>query len=122
MIKKIKNNWKKIIIVVFVLFGAATIYKFFNPSINNIPKGDYIESLNSPSGNYTLKSYKYSGGATADWTLRVEVLNNTTQATKNIYWNYHEDYAKMEWIDEETVIINGKKLNVHKDKFDFRVD
>lgn len=44
----------------------------------NLPVGEYIASLDSPNKEYTLKSYKYSGGATMDWSLRVEVINNKT--------------------------------------------
>ena len=38
----------------------------------------------------------------------------------NIYWNYHEDHAEVEWIDDETVIINGIQLNVLTEIYDFR--
>ena len=39
---------------------------------------------------------------------------------KNIYWNYHCTEAKIEWSDEDTVIINGIELNVTNDTYDYR--
>jgi hypothetical protein len=39
---------------------------------------------------------------------------------KNIYWNYHEESVNIVWIDNYTAIINGHKLNVLHDTFDFR--
>ena len=38
----------------------------------------------------------------------------------NIYWSYREDKIINEWIDEDTVIINGHELVMPKEKFDFR--
>lgn len=83
----------------------------------NLPDGDYIDSLDSPNGEYTLKAYRYSGGATMDWSLRVEVVNNNTNKKINIYWKYHEKDADMKWIDNETVEINEVILNIHKDYY-----
>lgn len=83
----------------------------------NLPTGDYINSVKSPNGKYTLNAYRYSGGATMDWTLRVEVVDNTNQKKKNIYWKYHESEADMKWLDAVTVQINGRKLNIHKDYY-----
>lgn len=34
-----------------------------------------------------------------------------------IYYRYHDYDAEMEWLDEKTVEINGKKLNIHKDYY-----
>lgn len=113
MIKNIKKHWKKILFLLIII----TLYIYTNSKLVmiNLPTGEYIESLSSPNNEYTLKSYKYSGGALQDWTLRVEVINNKTKEKTNIYWKYHENYAKMSWIDEETVKINNKILNIHKD-------
>nr|WP_315990307.1 DUF5412 family protein [Desulforamulus aquiferis] len=37
-----------------------------------------------------------------------------------MYWNYREDHADIKWIDNDTVIINGQKLDVPYQTFDFR--
>lgn len=40
--------------------------------------------------------------------------------TRTIYWNYHCEDFNATWIDNKTVKINGKKLNIFKDKYDWR--
>ena len=118
MIIKIKKH-KKFLFMLIVLIIMILLY---NSSLMmlNLPTGDYINSVDSPTGKYTIKSYRYSGGATMDWTLRVELVNNETNKKKNIYWVYHEDNANMKWIDEKTVEINGIQLNIFKDVYDWR--
>lgn len=104
-----------IVISIFLLYK-----KLYN--MDNLPAGDYLKSLDSPNHNYTLNAYRYSGGATMDWTLRVEVVNNKDGNCRNIYWNYHESEANMKWLSNEIVKINNKKLNVKMDKYDYRYD
>ena len=47
-------------------------------------------------------------------------FNKENKKPKNIYWNYHEEDAKVIWIDENTVIINDHKLRVPNETFDYR--
>lgn len=89
--------------------------------MNRLPTGDYLTEETSPDGNYTIKAYLTNGGATTSFAIRGElVFNNRKNKEKNIYWNYREETANIEWINNDTVIINGKTLNVPNDKFDFR--
>lgn len=114
---------KDIIRIILIIFISVLILLFFYNkmfNMNKLPKGEYVDSLKSPNEKYVLNAYKYSGGATVDWALRVEVENLETGKKKNIYWNYHEKEAEWEWIDNDTVIINNHKLNIHKDSYDFR--
>lgn len=74
------------------------------------------------NGNYTISAYLNNGGATADYAVLCSVKNNQTGREKNIYWNYHCTGAKVEWNSEDTVTINGVKLNVNKDTYDYRKD
>ena len=60
--------------------------------LTNLPQGEFLNSYESPGSSFTL----------------------------NIYWGYHEEEAEVNWIDEETVVINGRTLNVLKDVYDFR--
>jgi hypothetical protein len=88
--------------------------------MNNLPKGEYLSSLQSPNKKYTLKSYIFNGGATTAFSIRVELINNDTKKIKNIYWDYDKSEAIIKWLDNDNVIINGKKLNIHHDIYDWR--
>jgi hypothetical protein len=39
---------------------------------------------------------------------------------KKIYWDYKKDYAKIEWIEDDVIIINGITLELPYDNYDFR--
>ncbi|MFS0823204.1 DUF5412 domain-containing protein [Bacillus sp. 1P02SD] len=101
------------------VIGYGVYWAFFD--MNRLPTGEYLTEETSPDGTYTLKAYLTDGGATVSYSIRGElVLNKQNKKTKNIYWNYREETADIEWIDNDTVVINGHTLNVPKDKFDFR--
>lgn len=86
MIKKIKRGFKYVVLVIFLAFITYRILSCTTRiGMLNLPTGCYIASLDSPNGEYTLNSYRYSGGATMDWTLRVEVVNNKNGKKTNIY-------------------------------------
>jgi hypothetical protein len=106
--------------IVFVSFiGYGVYWAFFD--MNRLPTGEFLTEEVSPDGTYTLKAYITDGGATTSYSIRGElVLNKQNNKTKNIYWNYREESAVIEWLDDDTVVINGHTLNVPNDKFDFR--
>mgnify|MGYP005606519741 FL=1 len=121
--KKNRNKLVKIILVVSFLFigmiGYGIYEAFFD--MNRLPKGEYLTEEISPDGTYTVKAYRTNGGATTSYAIRGElVFHQRNDKTKNIYWNYREETANIEWTDNDTVVINGHTLNVPKEKFDFR--
>lgn len=125
IVKNNKNKGNKILKIFLVvgllligIIGYGVYWAFFD--MNRLPTGEYITEETSPNGTYTLKAYVSSPSLSAD-TVRGELIfNERNGKTKNIYWNYRESTAKIEWIDDDTVVINGHRLNVPKEKFDFR--
>lgn len=117
---------KKIVIIiiftaiVFLSYYGIKEFRNYIYDMNKLPEGIFVESFESPNKDYILNVYKYSGGATMDWTLRVEVEFIFTGDKRNIYWNAHEKSAKIIWKENDIVIINGKELNVYTDEYDFR--
>ena len=120
--KKRKNLLKGfgiVILGVVLLLGYGVYWAFFD--MDRLPTGEYLTEETSPDGKYTLKAYVTNGGATTAYAVRGElVFNDKDSKAKNIYWNYREEAADISWQDSDTVIINGHKLNVPGDKFDFR--
>jgi len=99
---------------------SCGITNFLFRDMSNLPEGEFISSHDSPSKVYTVNIYLCGGGATTDFSIRGELVCNDDESVKNIYWSYHEREAEVDWIDDETVTINAKTLNILDDVYDFR--
>ncbi len=77
---------------------------------------DLIESVKSPNGEYTIKTYLRNCGATVDFEVVADLCDKNDKC-KNIYSGYHESVSFVYWIDDDNVFINQKTLNIHKDKY-----
>ncbi|HDR7794974.1 TPA: DUF5412 domain-containing protein [Bacillus luti] len=110
------------ILFVFTLLIGLGYWKFF--SLSGLSGGEKLESIHSPDKTYTLHIYRHNGGATTNYAIRGELVENNKKVmnTKNIYWNYREETAAVKWLDDHTVVINKHKLNVKTDTYDFRKD
>lgn len=100
------------------LIGYGVYWAFFD--MKSLPTGEYLTEETSPDGSYTLKAYVSSTSLSADAVRGELVFNKRNGKTKNIYWNYRESTANIEWLDNQTVSINGHTLEVPNEKFDFR--
>ncbi|WP_413368005.1 DUF5412 domain-containing protein [Lysinibacillus sp. 3P01SB] len=112
----------KISLIISFLFigfiGYGIYWAFFD--MNRLPTGEFLTEETSPDGKYSLKAYVSSPSLSADAVRGELVFNERNAKTKNIYWNYRESTAKIEWLDNNTVVINGHTLEVPNEKFDFR--
>lgn len=122
-IQKTKKSVLKLLLSIGFLFicliGYGIYWAFFD--VNRLPTGDLIKQSTSPNGKYTINAYVSSGGATTSFSVRAElVFNDNTKKKKNLYWNYREDNANIDWIDDDTVRINGHILRLPNEKYDFR--
>lgn len=109
-----------VILLLTVLASCSKINNLVFRGMDNLPKGEFLASYDSPSTDYSVNIYLCGGGATVDFSIRGELVENNNGSKKNIYWSYHEQEADVEWLDEETVVINDRTLNVLKDVYDFR--
>lgn len=113
---------KKIVcvfIAIMVGISGLIYWSFFD--ISRLPKGQLISEVESPNGLYTIKAYLSDGGATTSYAILGELnYNNEKRKPKNIYWNYKEKTVNIEWINDNTIMINGHRLNVLFQTFDFR--
>lgn len=89
-------------------------------NLTNLPQGEFVNSYESPNSDFTINIYLCDGGATTDFAIRGELVDNDNNNKKNIYWGYHEQEADVNWIGEDTVVINGRTLNIFEDVYDFR--
>ena len=105
-------------VLTFILI-LLTIFTYGCLNLNSLPEGELVNSYYSPEKSNKINIYLCNGGATTDFAIRGE-LEKSDGEKKNIYWQYHCNSADVEWISEETVIINGQKLNIYTDVYDYR--
>ena len=116
-----------IFILMISLIGYGIYYFFFSNNMSTLAKGEYLCESTSPNGTYTVKGYKLVSSLSSD-AIRCEAINNKTGKKRNIYFEYgrylYEEGrnidAEISWESDEVVVINGKRLNVKKDTYDWR--
>ena len=109
--------------VTFFLLPLICIFIFSSCvgiGMDHLPEGELMESVQSPDGTYKINSFLVSGNATVAFCVRCEVVEIASGEKRNIYWEYRCETAVIEWVDETTVEINGKQLNVLTDSYDWR--
>ncbi|WP_406687808.1 DUF5412 family protein [Rossellomorea vietnamensis] len=108
-----------VFMLVVCVFGYIVHWALYN--IERIEPGELISEKTSPSGEYTVKTYLNNGGATVNYAvLGVLFSNEKNDDSKHIYWQYEETAGEINWIDKDTVTINGQKINVPDGKYDYR--
>jgi hypothetical protein len=115
--KKLINM--SIIIAILVCGTAYLIYWAFY-DIQRFHGQNYLCESTSPNCLYTVTAYSNNGGATVDFAVLGVLKNNDNGKEKNIYWQYHCQNAKLEWVDNKTIMINGRELNVENEIYDYR--
>ncbi|MBU3220710.1 DUF5412 family protein [Clostridium algidicarnis] len=91
--------------------------------MSNLPNGEYLSKSTSPNGTYTIRTYLCNGGATVDYAVRGElIINNKNKKARNIYWEYKINVSEITLDSDDTVKINGHKINLPSGKYDWRVD
>ncbi|WP_155404492.1 DUF5412 family protein [Priestia aryabhattai] len=118
---------KKIIRRIIVSFITILVFLFawgcyyLEYDLNRLPGGELVSSSTSPDGNYTVKAYKSSGGATTNWTIKGVVQNNNNSKKRVIYWDEAKS-AHIVWRDKNIVSMNNKKIDIIKGSYDYRHD
>lgn len=75
-------------------------------------KDELIKSSLSPSGQYVAVAYRNLGNSTVDFSVICDIVNLKDISARTIYIQYHESEAELQWIDDETVCINGIELDI----------
>ncbi len=105
-----------IAVPVVILFFSMVWYQ----DIDHINGQELVYSIISPDGAHVLEVYRQNGGATTTYSILCSVNDVDNNKKRNIYFKYREDDVEVYWVDEETVCIEGKELNVYNDQFDSR--
>ena len=87
--------------------------------MNTLPHGEFMYNSTSPQATYTVNFYVVSSSLSSN-AYRGEVVNNKNNKTRNFYWGYNESDPVANWESDNVVVINGKRLDVTKDTYDWR--
>ncbi|MEK0317240.1 DUF5412 family protein [Cohnella sp. 56] len=110
-------------IALLITAGTVKAINFFKIDINHLPKGTLIKEVQSPDKKHSIKIYLVNGGATVDFAVRGELIfNSKHKKKKNIYWVYHRDDAEVHWESNNIVNINGVKLKIPDEVYDYRLE
>ena len=110
-----------IILITLAILMGLLIYRFFF-SMNSLPKGDLIDSIDSPNGNNTVNVYLVRGSATVAEAIRCEIIfkDRLINKSRNIYWQYRQSEVEITWLNDTTIKINEIYLDINKDIYDYR--
>ena len=115
-----------VVLIIFVPVSVLcwTVYSAFF-SMSNLPQGSFLCESTSPRGTYTVRLFQTNPALSSGCT-RGELEDNNSGKTRNVYWEYNRNLTKSEvgndiiWEDDDTVIVNGKRLSLPNDRYDWR--
>lgn len=114
-----------IILGIVLVFSLAMLIRNYIVPVLTIANSQknvqetFLYSSESPDGKYNLEAYRTEPGATVDYSVRVYMINGNQKEI--IYNAYHESEAKIDWVDNTTVSINGKTLDMSSgETYDWR--
>lgn len=101
--------------VIMVLTASCTSNK-----MEELPEGSLLDSADSSNGTYRIETYLCSDKG--EMHIRCAVVEIATSESRNIYWNKYNEDVDIEWLDDSTVKIEGKTINVTDKEvyFDYR--
>lgn len=89
--------------------------------LERLPKGEVISESVSPDGKFTIKAMNSDAGATTSLAILCELqYNDGSKPNKIIYFQNKVEKASIIWESNDIVSINGVKLNVPDDVYDYR--
>lgn len=92
---------------------AFTVKDSYFDNIEYLPEGEFLYSSLSPDGETTVSIYKVSGmKRSAIRGAVVSVNEQGEREERNIFWQVGTDNALSGWVDNTTISINDKEVDV----------
>lgn len=120
-IKRIKRTSTIALVLVLIILSLLIGGIVFLKSIFS-PSKELINQTECMDGKYKIEAYLIYGGATTDWAVRCYLKIDNKFGKKVIYNDYHIKDSEMIWEDNDTVYINGHKIELPDGKYDFRYE
>ena len=106
-----------------ILFLPTSGLCIMSCSMHTLPQGQLDCEFTSPQNTYTVAIFRERPLLSSD-NIRGEVVINESGARRNLYWarDTYEQPAgcDVSWESEHFVVINGHRLDVRRDHYDFR--
>ena len=104
-----------------IKIAVITVLSFFVISyLNAVPGEDYIfeGQYPSPDGKYTIDIY-YDSEIYASHFASYAIVRRESfpRFARHIYMEHYRSDCEVHWIDNRTVNINGKELNIFFDSY-----
>ncbi|WP_427339395.1 DUF5412 family protein [Caloranaerobacter sp. DY30410] len=117
---------KIVLLVIIIIFliklsnrPLVIYFDYYDPS--SLFDGELVKEVYSPNKQYIAKAYIIEGKK--ELTIKVELVNTKTKKIKVIYWSWDEGSDPIiKWLDDEYILINGRKMNVKTNVFYKKVD
>ena len=85
----------------------------------NRPRVKLISTILSPDGKHSINIYFNRFGATVDDSITATIIDHERSKEWNIFFHYHlHDTPEHIWLTNDTVMIEGHKLNIYKDYYE----
>ncbi|GAA4713528.1 DUF5412 family protein [Brevibacillus fulvus] len=107
------------VLVAIVIFIKVNFY----PSLESIDtkKLQVVSESVSPDGKYRLKTYLMGGVLLrSDYTYIGEIEYGNER--RKVFWISGDKIDSLKWIDNKTIEIAGKKIDILSEYYDFRSD
>ena len=115
-----KKTIRNILAVALVVILAFSLVGCGDKELQEIKAQEFISKSDSADGSYTVTAYLNDGEGTSNYAVLCTVTDNASNETRNIYWNNDCANANIQWVDNETVVINGVVINVKNGGYDYR--
>ena len=114
---------KRIVLFLLIVALMAAVKFIFYPSLGSLSleEVEKIGEISSPDNHYKLNLYLYGGvllKSDYSYVYELEDLFNSGQK-KNILW-LGPGSQGVTWIDNHTLLVGEKKVNIYKDTYDYR--
>lgn len=106
------RSWLTITIS-FALSIILALALFFSLLLSGFGANERIKTIHSPDGNYTIDFYRWDVGVAGTFGIRGE-LNGPLWIKKRVYFQKRIDYVEINWINNYTVSINERILNLRE--------
>lgn len=118
----LKKQVKRLIPIglVIVLIFIGVYWAFFD--IQRIRGQEIVQEISSPDGANIITVYRNNGGATTAYAVLCSVKKQQSARERNFYWEDHCSEAEVQWLDDDTAVVNGRKLDVWTESYDYRND